>query len=443
MQEYSLSAQFKQEADKLEEQLLASILNAPDIKEAIEQLDRTEAGDQAYWQHRKDDYLYVLDTLSDGKIPYGIKLDAEPTYKIEELARQFVDMRKRQMYAAQKEKEMAKLRRTDVPIEDVLGETEEGIARFQRTFQGAKYGKIVTARQLLPSYMAKLDDGYAARSKQGEFAFALPTGFELLDKALGSGLRRGIHMLAAGPGAGKSALALQIARNVASSGFPVVYLSLEEDPEEDQLPKVLSSYGNLNQAMFKHYLTNSEKVTQIVDQHDTNNHKWLDNLHFIGMDADPTVYSVKVAAQRMMQKANKDRCLIIIDYLQIFAHSLKGKYYNDYSEFRHVVGNLAAQIRKHLAFGLNSPVLVISSQNRTNQGRSTLTSLKESGELEYGADSVWFITCEDEDSYEETPEVILSLEKNRHGRKVKIKYRFHKHKAYYEELGIVKGGNGQ
>src|SRR6266508_1692157 len=59
-----------------------------------------------------------------------------------------------------------------------------------------------------------------------------PSGFPILDDVLSGGFRAGSLVLLAGPqGLGKTTLALQVARNVAVAGRPVVYFSFEHDPE--------------------------------------------------------------------------------------------------------------------------------------------------------------------------------------------------------------------
>jgi replicative DNA helicase len=58
-----------------------------------------------------------------------------------------------------------------------------------------------------------------------------PTGFEALDKAIDGGFRSGELILLGGPqGLGKTTFALQVARNVAESGRPVLYFCYEHDP---------------------------------------------------------------------------------------------------------------------------------------------------------------------------------------------------------------------
>ena len=59
------------------------------------------------------------------------------------------------------------------------------------------------------------------------------SGFEGLDPAIGGGFRAGSLILLAGPqGLGKSTFALQIGRNIAAAGRPVIYFSYEHDPED-------------------------------------------------------------------------------------------------------------------------------------------------------------------------------------------------------------------
>ena len=79
--------------------------------------------------------------------------------------------------------------------------------------------------------LAKTED----RLRTGRHAADLvwPTGFGVLDPAIGGGLRSGGLVLLAGPqGLGKTTFALQVARNVAREGRPVLYFSYEHDPED-------------------------------------------------------------------------------------------------------------------------------------------------------------------------------------------------------------------
>lgn len=72
-----------------------------------------------------------------------------------------------------------------------------------------------------------------ARARSGAGLIQIwPSGFELLDEILDGGFRSGNLVLLAGPqGQGKTTLALQVARNVAASGRPVIYFCFEHEPE--------------------------------------------------------------------------------------------------------------------------------------------------------------------------------------------------------------------
>jgi replicative DNA helicase len=82
---------------------------------------------------------------------------------------------------------------------------------------------------------------------------------------------------------------------------------------------------------------------------------------------------------------------------------------------------------RELALGLHSPVLALASQNRSagnygnGKGTAALDSLKESGDLEYAADVVLFLT--DAQERLATPParaVELTVAKNRHGETGKV-----------------------
>ena len=75
------------------------------------------------------------------------------------------------------------------------------------------------------------------------------TGFGGLDLAVGGGLRAGSLILLAGPqGLGKSTFALQIARNTALAGRPVIYFSYEHDAEDLTQKLLAMEAGELDES---------------------------------------------------------------------------------------------------------------------------------------------------------------------------------------------------
>jgi replicative DNA helicase len=120
-----------------------------------------------------------------------------------------------------------------------------------------------------------------------------------------------------------------------------------------------------------------------------------------------------------MRQHQTERCLVVVDYLQLWAkvaEDLRGNF-----SVRERVDMLGGLLRE-LALGLRSPVLALASQNRSagnygnGKGSAALDSLKESGDLEYAADVVLFLTEAQERSATLPARAVeLTVAKNRHG----------------------------
>jgi replicative DNA helicase len=137
---------------------------------------------------------------------------------------------------------------------------------------------------------------------------------------------------------------------------------------------------------------------------------------------------VAVQARTAMEKWGKHRCLVVVDYLQRWAAGRR-----EQNEFRHVVSGLVTEIRE-LSHVLDSPVILISSQNRTGQGSSTLVSLKESGDIEYAADSVMFLVEEKKKRPLPPARYIdLMVEKNRYGDRGSLRLLFRPDVGIFQE----------
>jgi replicative DNA helicase len=112
-----------------------------------------------------------------------------------------------------------------------------------------------------------------------------------------------------------------------------------------------------------------------------------------------TVPQVRACARRVMQRHQAPQCLVVVDYLQLWAKI--GGDGRGTQQVRERVEALGWALRE-LAQELRSPVLALSSQNRAQRdygrgkGTPALDSLKESGDMEYAADVVLFLTLASE-----------------------------------------------
>jgi replicative DNA helicase len=234
----------------------------------------------------------------------------------------------------------------------------------------------------------------------------IPTGLPLLDKTLG-GLQTGLHILGAEPGAGKTALALNIARHAATQHqIPVVYVSFDEVPERLAL-KVLAARTGMVMSEMAGGLVQPAKVEAAMLEHATE----LQCLSFMQGDAHLGVPDLLAQLRQRLELHNQTEGLIVIDYLQPWAAAHASGFKGD---FRLAVGELALAVRK-LANESRCPVLLISAQSRQGQGSTNMTSLRESSDLEYGADSIMLLTKADGMVGPGRHPLTLTLAKNRFG----------------------------
>ena len=290
------------------------------------------------------------------------------------------------------------------PAGEVISLLETEAAAVQAAVREFSAGQAQALPQLFPGLMAMLQKNREAFQEHGKATVGIPTGLPKLDKVLG-GLQPGLHLLAAEPGAGKTTLACNIAADAAMQGYPVIFVTFEETPERLAL-KVICGVGDLNQKLYVEGIADPGRVAQTITTYAPS----LQTFKIVEGTARFTVPMLKAKALAALAHHKADRCLIVIDYLQKWAASRR-----EYTDFRHVIGALVADLRE-LATRLDSPVLAISSQNRGGQGTANLTSLKESGDLEYSADTVLFLEANDKRSAIAPNRAIdLKIKKNRYG----------------------------
>ncbi|MDZ7345928.1 MAG: replicative DNA helicase, partial [candidate division KSB1 bacterium] len=225
--------------------------------------------------------------------------------------------------------------------------------------------------------MDKIDEN---SRKQGHVT-GIPTGFHKLDHIL-SGLQNSdLIILAARPSMGKTALALNIARNAAVNGHPVAIFSLEMADYQLAM-RMLCSEARLDSHRVRlGKLTESE--WQLLAQSAS---KLFSMPIFIDDTPGITVLELRSKARRL--KAEHNIGLIVIDYLQLMRLATR-------VENRQIEIAMISQSLKNLAKELDIPVLALSQLSRAvearSDGRPVLSDLRESGAIEQDADVVIFI----------------------------------------------------
>ena len=210
------------------------------------------------------------------------------------------------------------------------------------------------------------------------------TGFKELDR-LTKGFQSGqLVVLAARPGIGKSAMALQIAHHVAKTGgAPVAFLSYEMSKTElttrllaaradFPLGRMMGSGGALepgeDEKLMKAALELSETPLYIDDT------------------PPQTIAGVRSAMRRLARRT--ELSMVVVDYLQLLESERRNK--TDMSRAEEV--SEISRGLKRLAVELSVPVLALSQLNRGVENRENkrplLSDLRESGSIEQDASLV-------------------------------------------------------
>lgn len=215
------------------------------------------------------------------------------------------------------------------------------------------------------------------------FVDGVSTGWRALDEKSGGLLGDQLIILAARPGAGKTALSLNLVTSALSSGVPVMYASLEMS-RASLLGRMLADLGNV----FYDRITGGR-----LEHHDMDRlskaAEWLASAPLTVDDtAGQTVAYIVAQARRM--KLKRDIGLLVVDYLQLVNMDDKNSRLTQNDK----VGKVSWAF-KQLSKELKIPVILISQLNRSLESRQDKrpmpSDLRDSGSIEQDADKILFI----------------------------------------------------
>jgi replicative DNA helicase len=273
----------------------------------------------------------------------------------------------------------------------------------------------------------------------------IPTGFSGLDKLLGGGLKKQeMVVLAARPSIGKTALALNIARNIAMRNLPdkrvdrdqqpvskdvksVAFFSLEMSAEQ-VAQRLLCTESKVSLSSISDGSFNIEETNRL-----SRGAEALSNAHlFIDPTGGLSIFELRAKA-RKLKESDAGLDLIIIDYLQLMRAGDVSSRDGRQVEVSAISGGI-----KKLAKDLDIPILVLSQLNRevektpnNKTARPRLSNLRESGSIEQDADVVIFLHRDRDEAKENNREAarngvesLLLVEKNRNGKTGEVKVNF-------------------
>jgi replicative DNA helicase len=294
------------------------------------------------------------------------------------------------------------------PSGSAAEKTDQAAALIDRLARAGQPFAPKSMQQLVGPAIERYNELFDDKREPG-----IPTHFAQLDRLLGGGLKPGkLYGVAARPAVGKSSFARSIAIRVARQGHTVLVLS-QEMPQDEQTDCVIAEMGAIN----------SERLQQTSKLEPE---EW-ERLPAVADDASqlPLHFdeqgSLTIASIRAKARSVKGVAVLIVDYLQLCATTLKGKSTND--EIAEISKGLKA-----LAMAMKIPVIVLSQLNREAEKRDVdkgplLIDLRDSGAIEQDLDAcvfLWNVEGADEDSRI----VGFKVAKNRSGRLGSFAMRF-------------------
>jgi len=288
----------------------------------------------------------------------------------------------------------------DAPVDFAPRDQIEDAER--RLYELAETGRYGGGFQKFETALTKaVDMAAAAYQREGRLS-GLATGLKDLDTKMGGLQQSDLIIIAGRPGMGKTALATNIAYNVARAwqgdvradghintvnGGIVGFFSLEMSAEQlatriiaeqTSIPSSTIRRGGIQELDF-------EKISNVAIE--------LQHLPlFIDETGGLTVAQLAARARRLKRQKGLD--LVVIDYIQLLQGSTRRALEGRVQEVTEITTNLKA-----LAKELNVPVVALSQLSRQVESRDDkrpqLSDLRESGSIEQDADVVLFVFREE------------------------------------------------
>ncbi|MGI6076258.1 MAG: replicative DNA helicase [Pyramidobacter sp.] len=262
-------------------------------------------------------------------------------------------------------------------LSELLEDAERLIFEVSRTRNEANFKSM---RDVMKTAIQNIEDAFKS---ENDGITGISCGFTEIDR-LTSGLQRGaLNIIAARPSMGKTALAMNIARNVAvRQKLPVLVFSLEMSAE--QLATRLlgaESRMNIQELVNGSFAERDWKPLQVAASVLIESPLYIDDSSVL------TPIELKARSRRFKAKFG-ELGLIVVDYLQLMTPSRSTD--NKANDVAEISRSLKAVARE-----LDVPVIALSQLSRNVENRDNktpqLSDLRDSGAIEQDADLVGMI----------------------------------------------------
>jgi replicative DNA helicase len=290
-------------------------------------------------------------------------------------------------------------------LTELLDKAEQKILNVVKTRRSSEFRTIQDVLFKTQSDLEKL-----AKNK-GEIT-GIATGFYDIDK-----ITTGLHaneliIIAARPGIGKTAFALNVATNIAMNSDKTVAVFNMEMGAEQLATRMLSSVGQIEGYKLRSgRLENSDwkRVNEAIS-------RLADTKMYVDDTPGMTISEIRAKCRRLAS-SDEGLGIVIIDYLQLISGTAR------YAGNRQQEVSEISRSLKMLAMELGIPVIALAQLSRTVDAREDkrpiLSDLRESGSIEQDADIVAFLYRDDYynkeneiDEYTSRSEFIISKHRN-------------------------------
>ncbi len=268
--------------------------------------------------------------------------------------------------------------------EDINSLIDDAERNILNVVKARTVSDFVPIHEILRRAQEKLE----ALAKNKKAITGVETGFYDFDK-ITTGFQGGeLIILAARPGMGKTALALNMATYAATTTKKAVAIFNLEMSAEMLVNRMISAIGGIDayklqtgQMQERDWKRYNEAMSQLAD---TN--------MYIEDNAGVTCAEIRAKCRRLAN-SKEGLGLVVIDYLQLVSSG------NKRIESRQVEVSEISRSLKTMALELDVPVIALSQLSRSAEKRESnmpmLADLRESGSLEQDADIVLFINRKD------------------------------------------------
>lgn len=312
-----------------------------------------------------EEYLNILLSFS------GIKSN------LQKFAEGIVEKSRMRQVAREINSIQAALKEQNLSADELLDRVETDIISSTRNGSNSDFR---SAKEVVVDVIDEMNKKLA-----GEITSGMPSGYKELDKILGGFHKGDLFVLAARPSMGKTALALNIAANVARDKT-VAFFSVEMASSQ-----LINRIIGFTAYLESHKISDPRLMTQTDKQKYSSATNKIKNMKLY-MDDSPGIKINELVWKARRLKKNIGIDMIIIDYLQLL--SAGGKTDNRQAEV-----SLISRTLKKLARELEVPVIALSQLSRKVEQRESkipmMSDIRESGAIEQDADIIGFVYRED------------------------------------------------